>query len=166
MVLGLLFFLVTRSEVMLGRLSKAETGSFSQREHIFPLLFGMFRERPLLGWGPVINKYELAARLGDPTHDRRDAHNIVLEILTASGMLGAIVFFAGMWQCLHSAWTARAGPRGVVPLAMGLAVLAGNMSENRIAGPLLWLVLACALSTGSAEQPRSGLKLGTSDDMT
>jgi NhaP-type Na+/H+ or K+/H+ antiporter len=80
-------------------------------------------------------------------------------------MLGAIVFFAGVWQCLHSAWTARAGPRGVVPLAMGLAVLAGNMSENRIAGPPL-LVLACALSTGCAEQPTVRAEAGASDDMT
>jgi O-antigen ligase len=155
---GLLFFLVTRSEVMLGRLAKAEAGSFSQREHIFPLLLGMFREKPLLGWGPITNKYELAARLGDPTHERRDAHNVVLEVLTASGMLGAITFLAGVWLCLQSAWTARAGPRGIVPLAMGLALLAGNMSENRIAGPLLWLVLACALSAGSTEPGRSRLE--------
>jgi O-antigen ligase len=157
--LGLLFLLVTRSEVMLTRLSKAESGSFSQREHIFPLLLVMFRERPLLGWGPIVNKYELAARLGDPTHDRRDAHNLVLEILTSSGTLGAIVFFIGVYLCLRAAWTARAGPRGVVPLAMGLAVLAGNMSENRIAGPLLWLVLAGAWSAGTTEAGRSWLRL-------
>jgi hypothetical protein len=42
---------------------------------------------------------------------------------------------------------------------MGLAVLAGNMSENRIAGPLLWLVLAGAWSAGTSEAGRSWLRL-------
>jgi O-antigen ligase len=146
---ALLLFLVLHSDVMLGRLAKVPEGSFSQREHIFPTLLGMLREKPLLGWGPITNKYELASRLGDAIHDRRDAHNILLEVLTASGLLGAIPFCLGLLLCVRSAWAARAGPRGVVPLALLLAVLAGNMSENRIAGPLLWLTLGCALASGA-----------------
>jgi O-antigen ligase len=153
--LGLVGFLLTHSDLMRGRLAKAETGSFSQREKIFPLLLGMIREKPVTGWGPITNKYELASRLGDPTHDRRDAHNLVLEVLTASGVLGAIPFFLGVWLCLRSAWTTRAGPRGSIPLAMLLALLAGSMSENRIAGPLLWMVLACALASGSDAAARA-----------
>jgi O-antigen ligase len=146
---ALMLLLVVKSDVMLGRLAKVPEGSFSQRENIFPTLLGMVREKPLLGWGPITNKYELARRLGDAVHDRRDAHNIMLEVLTASGLLGAIPFCLGLWLCVQSAWAARASPRGVVPLALLLAVLAGNMSENRIAGPLLWLILGCALASGT-----------------
>jgi O-antigen ligase/polysaccharide polymerase Wzy-like membrane protein len=151
--LGAMMFLVTHSEVMRGRLARAEEGSFSQREHIFPTLAGMFRDRPILGWGPITNKYELAGRLGDAIHTRRDAHNILLEVLTASGLLGAIPFCIGLGLCVRSAWSARAGPRGVVPLALVLAVIAGNMSENRIAGPLLWLILGCALASEIERPP-------------
>lgn len=147
--LGLLFFLASHSEVMKGRLARAEAGSFSQREVILPTALRMVRDKPWLGWGPITNKYELASRLGDPTHGRRDPHNIVLEMLTSSGVIGAIPFFIGLWLCFRSAWQARAGPRGVVPLAMLLAVMAGSMGENRLAGPLLWLVLACTLASGS-----------------
>jgi hypothetical protein len=43
----------------------------------------------------------------------------------------------------------------VVPLALLLAVLAGNMSENRIAGPMLWMLLGCALASGSLIAARS-----------
>ena len=154
---ALMLLLVLKSDVMLGRLAKVPEGSFSQRENIFPTLLGMMREKPLLGWGPITNKYELARRLGDAIHDRRDAHNIMLEVLTASGLLGAIPFCLGLWLCVHSAWLARASPRGVVPLALLLAVLAGNMSENRIAGPLLWLILGCALASGTlATTPNRG----------
>lgn len=158
--IGVVLFLVlvSRSEVMQGRIARAEAGSFSQREKIFPILFAMVRERPVLGWGPVTNKYELASRLGDPTHGRRDPHNIVLEMLTSCGLVGAAAFFAGLWLCLRQAWQARAGPRGLVPLAMLLAILVSNMSENRLAGPLLWLILACALSSPGVAQfgPNSG----------
>jgi len=159
---GVMIFIVSQSEVMRGRLERAEEGSFSQRENIFPTLLGMFRERPTLGWGPVTNKYELASRLGDAIHDRRDAHNILLEVLTASGLLGTIPFCLGLWLCVRSAWLARAGPRGVVPLALVLAVIAGNMSENRIAGPLLWLILGCALASEvePLTRPRAVTPLG------
>jgi O-antigen ligase len=156
-----MLLLVVKSDVMLGRLAKVPEGSFSQRENIFPTLLGMVREKPLLGWGPITNKYELARRLGDAVHDRRDAHNIMLEVLTASGLLGAIPFCLGLWLCVQSAWAARASPRGVVPLALLLAVLAGNMSENRIAGPLLWLILGCALASGTLamdDTPNRGLR--------
>jgi len=155
--LVLLLVLVSRSEVMQGRIARAEAGSFSQREKIFPILFKMVRERPLLGWGPMTNKYELASRLGDPTHGKRDPHNIVLEMLTSCGLVGAAAFFAGLRLCLRQAWRARAGPRGLVPLAMLLAVLVVNMSENRLSGPLLWLVLACALSSSGDASVRDRL---------
>lgn len=153
---GAMFFLVANSEVMMARLAKAQGGSLSQREYIFPVQVAMIRDKPLLGWGPITNKYELASRLGDPTHDKRDAHNIMLEVLTASGLLGTIPFCIGLWLCFRSAWSARAGPRGVIPLALLLAVLAGNMSENRIAGPLLWLVLGCAMASGGSGARSSG----------
>jgi O-antigen ligase len=161
---GLFYVLVSRSEVMQGRIARAEAGSFSQREKIFPIVFAMVRERPVLGWGPITNKYEIASRLGDPTHMRRDPHNIVLEMLSSCGLLGAAAFFAGLWLCLRQAWRARAGPRGLVPLAMLLAILVSNMSENRLSGPLLWLILACALSSSGDAQsgPDSGAGRRTS----
>jgi O-antigen ligase len=145
---------VSRSEIMRIRLEKVEEGNLSHREDIYPALLGMFREKPLLGWGPITNKYEVASRLGDAETGRRDAHNVALEILTATGVLGALPFFLGVLLCVRAAWRARTGPWGSVPLAMVLAVLAGNMSENRMAGPLLWLVLACAAASGSSVETR------------
>jgi O-antigen ligase len=150
LTLGILFVVASRSQLMLSRLSKAQAGSLSQRERIFPLQVQMIREKPLTGWGPITNKYELGLRVGDSIHVRRDAHNIVLEMMTAAGLLGTIPFLVGIYLCFRSAWRARAGPWGILPLATVLAVLAGNMSEDRISGPLLWLVLAYALASGMA----------------
>jgi O-antigen ligase len=145
--LTILLLVSIRSDMMRGRVELASEGDFAGRENIYPSLVDMFRDKPVLGWGPVTNKYELAQRLGVSSKAQKDAHNIVLEILTAAGLLGGIPFFVGVWLCLQSAWIARDGREGILPLAMLLAVLAGNMTQNRLAGALLWLILAYALAS-------------------
>jgi O-antigen ligase len=154
-VLGGLGYLAVRSETMRARVEKTvETGHMSQREVIWPAALGMFQEKPVLGWGPVVNTRELAARLSDTVHDRRDTQNLLLEVLTSSGLLGGFPFIFGLWLCLRAAWCARAGPRGIVPFALIAAMLAGNMSQNRLSWPVLWLVLALGpASTGAHPAP-------------
>jgi O-antigen ligase len=148
LALGVLVFFASRSDLVRSRVELAREGNLANRERIYPELVGMFREKPLLGWGPITNKYELGVRLNDPTQGRADAHNILLEILTSAGMLGVIPFLTGIYLCVRSAWSARSGPQGTVPLAMAAAVLVGNMTQNRLLGPLLWMVLAYALASG------------------
>jgi O-antigen ligase len=156
LMLSGLAFLTSRSDTMRARLEKTfaagdpyETGSLNLagRETIWPLALDMIRDKPLLGWGPLINRKELGLRLGDPEHGTRDTHNLPLEVLTSSGLLGAIPFFLGTWLCLRAAWRFRAGPRGAVPLALVVAILAGNLSQNRISGPVLWFILAYGLAS-------------------
>ncbi|HEY7480997.1 MAG TPA: O-antigen ligase family protein [Gemmatimonadales bacterium] len=144
-------FLALQSEVMRARVEKTvESGHMSGRDRIWPIAVDMILERPVLGWGPTANKRELAARLNDALHDSRDTHNILLDVLTTAGLLGAIPFLLGTWLCLHAAWGARAGPRGVLPLALVLAILASNMTQNRLASPLFWMVMALGFASKSA----------------
>jgi O-antigen ligase len=156
--------LAWQSDLMRTRILKAaEAGDLAQRERIFPALIGMIGEKPLLGWGPSTNKYELASRLGDPRYGRRDPHNAILEVLSATGLLGLIPFLVGVGMCLRAGWVARSGPYGFLPLAILMAVLAGNMSGNRLAFPMLWFGLAYALGSsrlGPGQLPRrsSGTK--------
>jgi O-antigen ligase len=124
-------------------------GDLAKREDLYPTAWKMFLERPLLGWGPVNHNYELEWRLRDPRYIEQDTHNLLLELLTATGLLGAIPFLAGTWLCMRAAWRARAGPRGVLPVAMGITVLMINMSVDWIFTKTFWLVLAYALASGS-----------------
>jgi O-antigen ligase len=155
LALGLLFFFSARSELVRTRIEQAREGNLANRERIYPALVAMFREKPLLGWGPITNKYQLALRLKEPTHEQIDAHNVLLEIITATGLLGLIPFLAGTWLCLRSAWIARAGSQGALPFAMVIAVLAGNMTQNRLAGSLLWVILAYALASSGVVVTRA-----------
>jgi O-antigen ligase len=153
LVLGVLAFGVLRSDMLRTRLLAAEGGSLAGREHIYPAAVSMISERPILGWGPIENQFEIGARIGEEKKDRRDAHNIVLDLMTSTGFLGAIPFLIGYALCLRGAWRARRGPYGILPLALMAVTFMGCMSGTWIASKILWFTFAIALATG-ATAPR------------
>lgn len=141
-------WLMFRSPVMARRISAAEGGDLAGRQKIFPAAWGMFREKPLIGWGPN-NQYVLAVRLRLPPElwTSRDTHNLVLEVLTGTGLMGFVPFFIGIWLCVRAAWKARAGPQGILPFAMLAALAVANMSGNWIVLKLQWVILAYAMAS-------------------
>lgn len=150
MGIGLLAFGAAHTEVMRNRIENvAETGYMAGREEIYPTLWRMFREKPAFGWGPINNKYELGMRLWEQKRRRRDSHNIVLEVLSASGVVGIIPFAIAIAICALSAWRARKGPHRMLPLALLASLLVANMSGDWIAGKLFWLDFAYVLAATS-----------------
>jgi O-antigen ligase len=154
MAIALLVLGTLHLPMMKNRLEDSvRNGNMAGREQLYPALWTMFLEKPLLGWGPVANTYELAARIGERERPARAAHNIVLELLTATGVVGAVPFLIGAWLCVRDAWHARRGAHGVLPLALCCSVFLSNMSGDWIASKLIWLVLAYAYASGRALAP-------------
>jgi O-antigen ligase len=150
LAITLLALATLRIPMMRNRLAESmTTGNLAGREQLYPALWTMFLERPILGWGPITNTSELALRIGERERSRRAAHNLVLELLTATGLLGAIPFLAGVWLSVRNAWHARAGRHGVLPLALLCTLFLANMSGDWIASKLLWLVLAYAFASAT-----------------
>jgi O-antigen ligase len=148
LAIGGIIFVSYRSDVVRERFADTiQYGELAGREEIYPALLRMFEERPLMGWGPVNNKYELGIRLDERVRRRRDAHNLVLEVLTGSGLLGTVPFVTALALCCVGAWRARRGAHGVVPLAIAATVMVNNVSGNWIASKLLWLTLAYGLAS-------------------
>jgi len=131
-----------------------ERGAMAGRERIYPELLVMAALKPLAGWGPIENKYELGERLKEPERfRRRDAHNLWLEAATAAGLLALLPLLAGHAACARAAWAARR--RGdALPLALLALVFAANMSNNWIVGKMDWVVLALALAAGNGAAVR------------
>jgi O-antigen ligase len=125
------------------------SGNLAGREQLYPALWTMFLEKPVLGWGPVTNTYELATRIGERERPHRASHNIVLELLTATGIVGALPFILGALLCVARAWRARHGIHGVLPLALCGSVAISNMSGDWIASKLIWVVLAFAVASAA-----------------
>jgi O-antigen ligase len=150
--LGLLFWAAYASPVMRDRLADtAEHGAMAGRENLFPVLLEMFTEKPIIGWGPINSHYELSLRElyvseGEKTLFKRDSHNLMLETLTSTGILGTLVFWPGIVLSVLAAWRGRTGAEGILPLAVLVALLVANMSGNYVSSKLLWLFLALALA--------------------
>ena len=149
LAISLLAVAASRLPVMKNRLLEtAKTGNLAGREQLYPALWGMFLEKPVMGWGPINNTYELAVRIGEREKPKRAAHNLILELLTAGGLVTALPFVIAVWLTARSAWRARAGEHGVLPMALLCSLFLSNMSGDWVASKLLWLVLAYALASG------------------
>jgi O-antigen ligase len=126
--------------------STVSYGSLAGREDVYPRAIEMFLERPLVGWGPTYHLIELGRRLGDPF---TDPHNLYLWILNEVGLLGAVPFFFVFWQCFRSAWRSRAGPQGILPMAMFLFLATVNLTGTWHDRKLTWVLLAYVLASGA-----------------
>jgi O-antigen ligase len=136
-------------------------GNVSGREKIVPMAIQMILEKPFFGWGPVEHRHELGSRLG---LRERDAHNLFLHLLLELGLVGTIPFMLGLGLCARSAWRARKGGLGSLPLAALLAVLVFNLSETGVARKPLWLVLALVLASDAAIRALPNRKPGSQYD--
>src|SRR5690349_5624167 len=149
LALGVLAYAAFTATVMKNRLeATAETGTLAGREQLWPSLVDMALEKPLTGWGPINNQYEVAARTTDMAREHRDAHNLLLELFTAVGLAGAAPFLIGLGIAVVGAWRGRTSPYGIVPLALIAVFLVANISTNLVAYKPVWWVLALALASG------------------
>jgi len=148
-VMASLIWAASHVEMMRNRLQAAAQGSFAGRERIYPALLGMVIERPVLGWGPITNQFELARRIEEKVLPRRDAHNLVLEVLTTTGFIGLIPFLTGLSLCALAAWRGRRGTYGILPVALLATMFVGTMSGTWIASKILWLTFAFALASAA-----------------
>jgi O-antigen ligase len=142
-------------------------GDMAGRQFIYPIAQEMILEKPVVGWGPINEQYELGHRtreleFGNPEKaaDRktRHTHNLVLEVLTSTGLAGAIPLFTCIGLCLVAGWKARIGPQGILPFALSLVILMVNMTVPLQAAKQGWMIFAYALAFGgysiSKRRPR------------
>jgi O-antigen ligase len=159
MIIGLLALAIMRSPEVSTRFEASfSSGDMTGREVLFPLAVKMFDERPWLGWGLGNNEYELASRLLQPDYRlvfaSRDMHNVALQILTSSGVIGFFMFAAGFSYVALEAWRARTGPEGILPFALLISTVVISMSLGWIASKMAWMLLAYPLVAGEAIRSR------------
>lgn len=149
-LIGVIAAFAYETPMMRNRLTDtARSGAMAGREDLYPIVAQMIVEKPIIGWGPANNQYELSLREGSRFYNRarRDTHNIIFETLTATGVIGTVAFCIGLWIAARAGWRARLGPEGILPLALIICVLVDNMSGNWMASKLLWFALAYAIAS-------------------
>jgi O-antigen ligase len=125
------------------------------RQDLFPASWEMFLQKPVAGWGPVNHQYELETRVPRAELPYRETHTVFLELLTETGLVGAIPFVAAMVLCVVAGWRGRMGTLGALPVALAVAVIVHRMSTAGLYTKAHWLALALALAAGAAAPRRS-----------
>lgn len=119
-----------------------------------------WRERPWFGWGPGTR---VAAMAPSVPRDVGHLHNTYLELLVRLGLVGALIFGAGLWLVARSAWRGvRAGklaPDSFVFIVAAFAVAAmwatANFRPTSEVRFLMILLGAMAYSTAWSVRPSS-----------
>lgn len=145
LAIGFLIFAAFSNDTMRARLERSfYQGDTAGRDKIHTHALMMFLEKPMLGWGPVYNTVELGSRLGKSV---RDPHNLYLSVMTETGLLGSLLFFAGLGLLGRSAWKARVRIEGALPMAMLSCILLFNMAGSWHHRKLFWLTLAYVMAS-------------------
>jgi O-antigen ligase len=135
--------MVSRNPLTMARwTATVKEGQIAKRDRIWAAGTRMFLERPILGWGPIANFYELKLRSPNP-----DPQNLLLGLLLEVGVAGTVFFAAGYWLCVRAAWKSRAGPEGILPLAVITTLTVKNFSGTGLTLKEMWLFLALALAS-------------------
>ena len=125
-------------------------GQLNPRARMAPVLWEMFLRSPIYGSGPDRYEFELTRR-AMPYLVREQktiaAHNLVLLLLVETGIIGFLIFSAGLWKVLAAAWRARLHSGGVLPLALLLPfVISGMVVSNPTSDHVFWFAVAYALA--------------------
>lgn len=160
LAIGFLAVTALSDDVMRTRLERSlYQGETAGRDKIHAHAWAMFFEKPMLGWGPVYNQIELGSRLG---RSIRDPHSLYLSVLTEAGLIGAILFFAGLALLARAAWQARVKIEGALPMAMLSCLLLFNIAGSWHNRKLFWLTMAYVLASAWSFRETRG-QLPTSD---
>ncbi len=120
------------------------------RARMVPVLWEIFLRSPIYGSGPDQYMFELTRRaMPYLLKDQRliGAHNLILMVLVETGIIGLLVFSAGLGQALVAAWRARLRPCGSLPLAIFLPLfIEGLISGNPTTNQAFWFTVAYALA--------------------
>jgi len=137
-----------------GNANEILTGT--NRTAIWAVAIKLWQQRPLVGWGYASGFFILPLQVG-LFADAADTHNLFLEILFGTGLIGAVLFFLAASGTLRAAWK-RSDRRA---LALFAFILMHGITEAQpvtgVAGPplptLLIAVLVCFAKRAPQDTP-------------
>jgi len=117
---------------------------------MIPVLWEISLRSPITGTGPDRYQYELTRRAMPYLAEKQQtiySHHLALLLLVETGIIGLTVFSIGLAKAMISAWRARHGPCGLLPLAWLLPMCVGGVTVcNPIFAAIFWLAIAYSLA--------------------
>jgi O-antigen ligase len=133
------------------RFERLHTSSRQEsRVRMMSVLADIFSRSPLYGSGPAGYESELLWRAmphRGKYQSTTNAHNLFWKLLVETGVIGFLLFAAGVKPSVVGAWKARLSPLGSLPLALILPqVIAGIAFMDPSHHLVFWLAVAYGLA--------------------
>jgi O-Antigen ligase len=113
-------------------------GQLEERDYAIASAWDIFRDSPLFG-----SSYTINGSL---------AHNVVMEMLMATGILGAVFFYGLVHNAVVGVWRLACGHVGPYGLSIALVTVAyaalGLTSYSIVQSPELWIFIAISSTLG------------------
>jgi O-antigen ligase len=137
------------------RFQQLDASNLQQQEgraRMIPVLWEIFQRSPIHGSGPSGYQFELTRRAMPYLIQKQTwitAHNLALLLLVETGIIGFLLFAAGVKPALVAAWKARLKSCGSLPLALLVPLLiAGFIVSDPSHHMVFWFAMAYALAGG------------------
>jgi len=147
--------IVWQIPTVMKRFEQLEGSNLDQKEgrvRMMPVLWDIFSRSPVYGSGPAGYEFELTRRaMPHMIKDQRNtnAHNLAWKLLVENGIIGFLLFAAGVKPALVAAWKARLKSCGSLPLALIVPqVIVGVGVMDPSYHLVFWFAIAYGLAGG------------------
>jgi len=153
LISALLAAIVWQIPTVTKRFEELEGSNLDQKEgrvRMVPVLREIFFRNPIYGSGPAGYEFELTRRaMPHLIKDQRttNAHNLTLKLLVENGIIGFLLFAAGVKPALVGAWKARLNSPLPLALIVSQVIVAFAVMDPSY-HLVFWFAIAYGLSGG------------------
>jgi O-antigen ligase len=149
MVVGILLLIgmgtyLLESETMRSRVQQStETGETGGRAEIWKNVFRIIKENPVFGIGQTGYTYEATAIFGEA----KSVHNVILEVLCYTGIVGLIIYFTFLYQIGVSSLKIYQRTSLLLPILLLIPVAGMILSIQILNKKIGWIIFAYIVSS-------------------
>lgn len=136
---------IMQSEVIMHRLIKSkEEGDFAGRDLIWRKLIPLIEEHPVFGVGLTGYTEYSKSVFGD----YKSPHNVLIEILCYTGIIGLIAYLLFLYQVTKKAFIALRN-KNILPLLLLIPVAGLILSGQILLTKIGWIIFAYSIASGT-----------------
>lgn len=136
---GIYFYdLVMSSEVMGQRIEQEEKrGQFSNRTFLWEYAVQYIEDHPFFGGGRTGYDAFMIKAYGNI----QSPHNVFLEILAYTGIIGMFLFLGFLFLCVKSSYKYYLKTKIVIPLILFIPLIGMMLSQQMLRSKIAWLII-------------------------
>jgi O-antigen ligase len=152
-VLTLIGVLLMQSEIIIERLVKtSSSGDLGSRDMIWKTILPIIEENPILGIGKTGYDFQSVLLFGIP----RNPHNVILEILCYTGIVGLFIFLAFIFQLFKKSYQSYLESGWLLSLLLVFPILGMFISGHILGTKICWAIFAYMVSTSAIPYNKKG----------